>query len=107
MMACLGEIRELEKTLTSPDHISENIVNQDMKFLQEVSQDFSFVLYKFQPLNLCRKKFIAKIRRSPVWSSETLESKALIQNVMKPTPKIEEKRDQRLRNQPLRGANLQ
>ena len=27
--------------------------------------------------------------------------------VMKPAPKIEEKRDQRLRNQPLRGGNLQ
>jgi len=26
---------------------------------------------------------------------------------MKPAPKLEEKRNQRLRNQPLRGGNLQ
>ena len=35
-MTCLGEIRELEKILTSTDHISENIVNKDLKFLHEV-----------------------------------------------------------------------
>ena len=45
--------------------------------------------------------------RWTVWSSETLESKALIPNVMKPTQKIEEKRDQCLINQPLREGNLQ
>ena len=43
-MTCLGEIREPEKTLTYTDHISENIANQDLKFLQEVLQDFSFAL---------------------------------------------------------------
>jgi len=36
----------------------------------------------------------------------TLESKALIPNVMKPTHKKIEKIDQRLRIQPLRGGNL-
>ena len=34
------EIREPEKTLTSTDHIFANIVNQDLKFLHEVLQDF-------------------------------------------------------------------
>ena len=45
----------------------------------------------------------------PRWTlcnSETIESKALIPNVMKPTHKIEENIYQRLRNQPLRGRNL-
>ena len=45
--------------------------------------------------------------RRPIWRSETLESKALIPNVVKPAPKIEEKRYQRHRNKPLRGGNLQ
>ena len=45
--------------------------------------------------------------RRPIWSSKTLESKALIPNVMKPAPKIEEKRDQHFRNQKLQGGNLQ
>ena len=35
-MTCLGEIREPEKTLTSTDHISKNIVNQDLKFLHDI-----------------------------------------------------------------------
>ena len=46
-MTCLGEIWEPKKTLTSTDHISENIVNQDMKFLHNVPQDFGFNLWKF------------------------------------------------------------
>ena len=44
--------------------------------------------------------------RCPVWSSETLESKSLIPNVMKPAHKKIEKIDERLRNKPLRGGNL-
>ena len=32
----------LKKALTSTNHISKNIANQDMKFLQEVPQDFRF-----------------------------------------------------------------
>ena len=39
MMICLGEIREPEKTLISTNHISENIANQDLKFLHEIPQD--------------------------------------------------------------------
>ena len=78
-----------------------------MKFLYNVNQDFFANGFLFSLLNLRRKKIIAKIPRGPVLSSETLESKALIQNVMKPTPKIEQKRYQRLRNEPLRGGNLQ
>jgi len=33
-------ILEPTETLTSPDHISENVANQDLKFLHEVHQDF-------------------------------------------------------------------
>ena len=39
--------------------------------------------------------------RSPIWSSETLESKALIPNVMKPAKKYIEKIDECLRIQTL------
>ena len=53
-----------------------------------------------------RKHVILKMPRWPVWSNETLESKALIPNVMKPAHKKIEKRDPRLRIQPLRGGNL-
>ena len=60
----------------------------------------------FQLLKRHRKNFIAKMPRWPVWSSETLESKALIPNVMKPAQEKIEKIDQRLRIQPLRGGNL-
>ena len=60
-MACLGEIRELEKTLTSTDHISENIANQDLKFLHDIPQDFGFYLQKFQLLKLRRKYVIVKM----------------------------------------------
>ena len=47
-----------------------------------------------------KKKVIAKMPWWLVWSSETLESKALIPNVMKPA---QEKIDQRLIIQPFRG----
>ena len=90
-MTCLGEIREPEKTLTSAYHIFDTIVNQYMKFLQYVPQDFGFSLQNFQLLNLRRKKFIAKILWWLVCISETLKSKALIPNVMKLAPKIEER----------------
>ena len=53
-----------------------------------------------------QKKVIAKMPRWLVRSRETLESKALIPNVMKPAHKKIEKRDQRLQNKPLRGGNL-
>ena len=42
----------------------------------------------------------------PIWSNETLESKAPIPNVMKPAQEKIENIDQRLRIQPLRGRNL-
>ena len=44
--------------------------------------------------------------RRPFWNSETLESKALLPNVMKPAQEKMEKIDQRLRIQPLQGGNL-
>ena len=34
------EIMEPAKTLTSTDHISENIANKDLKFLHKVPHDF-------------------------------------------------------------------
>ena len=37
------EIREPGKTLTSTNHISENIANHDLKFLHEILEDFGFV----------------------------------------------------------------
>ena len=36
------EIQEPEKSLTSTDHIFENILNQDLKSLHDVPQDFGF-----------------------------------------------------------------
>ena len=48
----------------------------------------------FQLINLRRKKIIMTIPRLHVCSNETLESKAMIPNVMRPTHKIEEKIDQ-------------
>ena len=76
-----------------------------MKFRPDVQHDFIskgfFALLKHR-----RKKVIAKMPRWPIWSSETLESKALIPNVMKPTHKKIEKVDERLRNKPLEGGNL-
>ena len=102
----LDEIREPQKDLNSTDHISENFTNQPLKFCDDVPQDFRFVPYIFYLLKLRKKKVIVKIPQLPVCNNDTLESKDLIPNVMKPTPKIEEKRDQRLRNQPLRGGNL-
>ena len=36
------EIREPEKDLTSIDHISENIANQALKFLENIPQDYGF-----------------------------------------------------------------
>ena len=47
----LDEIREPAKTLTSTDHISETIVNQDLKFLHEVPRDLSVngFFFSFEP----------------------------------------------------------
>jgi len=56
--------------------------------------------------NIAENKVIAKMPRWPVWSSETLESKALIPNVMKPAQEKIEKINPRLRIQPLWGGNL-
>ena len=41
-----------------------------------------------------------------IWSIEELDNFQFGQPVMKPTHEIEEKRDQRLQNKPLRGGNL-
>ena len=41
------EIQEPKKALPSTDHISENIVNQAKKFLNELPQDFIFAPNEF------------------------------------------------------------
>jgi len=76
------------------------------KIWDRASSQFRFKWVSFSLLKICREKFIAKIPRWPVWSSETLESKALIPNVMKLAHKIKEMIDLRLQNQPLWGGNL-
>ena len=85
-------IQQSAKRLTSSDHNSENIARKALKFGPKVQRDV-FSNGFFFP-------------RRPVWSSETLESKALIPNVMKPAQEKIEKIDQRLRILPLRGGNL-
>ena len=57
----------------------------------------------FQLLNLRIKTFIATIPRFHICSSETLESKALIPNVMKLAHKIEENIDHNLEIIPFEG----
>ena len=102
----LNVIQESGKRPTSLDHISSNIVRKALKFRPQVQRDFFSNGFFLQLLKRRRKNVIAKIPRWPVWSSETLESKALIPNVMKPAQERIEKIDQRLRIQPLRGGNL-
>jgi len=99
-------IQESAKRPTSSDHISENIVRKSLKFGPNVQLQFFSNGFFLRLLKHHRKQVIAKIPRWPVWSSETLESKALIPNVMKPAQEKIEKIDQRLRIQPLRGGNL-
>jgi len=99
-------IQESAKIPSSLDHISTNIVQKGLKFETKVQCDFLSNGFLFSLLKHCRKKVIVKIPRWPIWSSETLESKALIPNVMKPAHKKIEKIDQRLRIQSLRGGNL-
>ena len=102
----LSVIQESAKRPTSSDHISENIPRNALKFGPKVQRQFFSNGFFLRLLKRHRKKFIAKMSRWPVWGSETLESKALIPNVMKPTQEKIEKRDPRLRIQPLRGGNL-
>ena len=73
-----------------------NFVKIFLTILAAHSKNFSFWIF-------VEKNIIVKIPRWHVWSSETLESKALIPNIMKPAPKIEKKRDQRLRNSHFEG----
>ena len=58
------EIREPPKTLTSTGHISENVVNQDLKFGHDVHQDCESNGFSFHILRLHRNEFIVKIPRS-------------------------------------------
>jgi len=75
---------------------SENRTRGSTRFL------FKWVL--FLSSETLQTKVIVKMPRWPVWSSETLESKALIPNVKKTAHEKIEKIDQRLRNKPLRGG---
>ena len=102
----LNVIQESAKRPTSSDHISANVAPKDLKFISELQRDVFSNGFFFRLLKHRRKKFIAKMPRWPIWSSETLESKALIPNVMKPAQEKIEKIDQRLRIQSLRGGNL-
>ena len=101
----LSVIQESAKRPTSSDHISEN-TRKALKFGPKVPRDFFSNGFFLQLLKRHRKKVIARMPRWPVWSSETLESKALIPNVRKPAHKKIENIDQCLRNKPLRGGNL-
>ena len=102
----LSIIQESAKRPTSSDHISENIPRNALKFGPKVQRQFFSTGFFLRLLKCRRKIVIVKMPRWPVWSSETLESKALIPNVMKPAHRKIEKRDPRLRIQPLRGGNL-
>ena len=102
----LSVVQESAKRPTSSDHISENIDRKALKFGPNVQRQFFSNGCFLRLLKRHRKNVIAKIPRWPVWSSETLESKALIPNVMKPAQEKIKKIDQRLRIQPLRGGNL-
>ena len=53
-------IRESAKTLTSSDHISENIVKQALKFRPEVQNDFDTNGF-FLAYEMLQKKFIPKM----------------------------------------------
>jgi len=81
-------------------------VQKALKFRPKVQRYGFSNRFFFVTFETSQKKVIAKIPRGPVWSSKTLESKALIPNVMKPAQEKIEKIDQRLRIQPLRGGNL-
>ena len=74
-----GEILEYEKTLTSLDHISENIVNKIwnsyMKFIR-VSNPHG---KKFSFETFVEEKITLKIPRRSICNSKTLKSKALYQ----------------------------
>ena len=84
-------IQEFEKIPTSSDHISANIVWKPLKFGSKVQHDFFSIGFFLQLLKRHRTKVIAKMSWWPVWCSETLESKALIPNVMEPTQKKDRK----------------
>jgi len=99
----LNVIQESAKRPTFSIHISANIMGKALKFGSKVQHNFFSNAFFLRLLKRHRKKVIAKMPRCPVWSSETLESKALIPNVMK---SAQEKIDQRLRIQPLQGGNL-
>jgi len=99
-------IQDFAKRPTSSDHISVNIVQKALKFGSKVQRDFFPNGFFLQLLKRRRKNVIVKMSRWPIWSSETLESKALIPNVMKAAQEKIEKIDQRLRTQPIWGENL-
>ena len=98
-------IRESAKRPTSLDHISTNILRKYLSFGAEVQNDCGINGF-FLAYETLQKKIMAQMPRWSVWSSKTLESKALIPNFMKPTHKIEEKIYQHLQNKPPRGGNL-
>ena len=99
-------IQESVKIPTSSDHISINIVRTTFKFGPKVQCDLFSNGFVFGTSKTSQKKIDSENSTIPVWSSKTLEPKALIPNVMKPAQEKIEKIDQRLKIQPLRGGNL-
>ena len=86
-----------------------NIAQKALNFRPEVQWDFvsnGFYFFFTSETSQKKKKIIAKMPWWPIWSNETLESKALISIVMKLVQKKIEKIDERLRNKPLQGGNL-
>ena len=93
----LNVIQESAIRPTSSDHISANIVCKALKFGPKVQRDVLLNGFFLWLLKRHRKNVISKMPWSPVWSSKTLESKALIPNVMELAQEKIEKIDQRLR----------
>ena len=100
----LNVIQESAKRPTSSDHISENIARKALKFGPKVQRDlFSNGLFFLNSETSQKKSYSENAtmtcleQRNPrIQSSDT-------KSVMKPA---QEKIDQRLRIQPLRGGNL-
>ena len=99
-------IQEFAKRPTSSDHNSTKIARKSLKFGPKVQCDVFSNGFFLRLLKHHRKNVIVKMPRWPVWSSKTLESKALIPNVMKLAQEKIEKIDQHHRIQPLQGGNL-
>ena len=72
-VTCLRWIHEPVKTLTTSDHIAENIVNQYLKFKHPLRQDFTQMgFFRFIIWSFAEKNFVVKIPRWLVISRKIL-----------------------------------